>query len=291
MTAGLPALTSGFNRGFQDYKYGMQFDYAQMMRYLDRSGVKLAHSSVLLVEETGSWQGAGIALLALAGHEAWCGGLAVAPEYRLLGLAHQLMTDIQKRALDLGATLLTLEVLVDNIPARRLYHALGYRETRQLLIWEHATQAEDLVFAGCIRPASPDYIITGLHHWHIEPTAWQRSAHALHHLLPYLRAFILDNDRGLPMAYALCQTVQNAAQRHSYVRISDINADPRYAPQETIRPLIQGLIASSAPSTLTLLNEPEQSPFNTILSDLGFQVVERQFEMRRDLLANPAHSA
>ncbi len=53
---------------------------------------------------------------------------AVRPEYRGLGIARKLMTEIESAARELNCCRLTLEVLEHNSPARRLYESEGFAQ-------------------------------------------------------------------------------------------------------------------------------------------------------------------
>ena len=52
---------------------------------------------------------------------------AVLPAYRRRGLAGRLLCDLMDLAADLGATVVTLEVRLSNVAARRLYQRFGFR--------------------------------------------------------------------------------------------------------------------------------------------------------------------
>lgn len=52
---------------------------------------------------------------------------AVLPAYRRRGIAGRLLSDLIELAADLGATVVTLEVRISNLAARRLYERFGFR--------------------------------------------------------------------------------------------------------------------------------------------------------------------
>jgi [ribosomal protein S18]-alanine N-acetyltransferase len=58
--------------------------------------------------------------------------LDIVPEARRFGLASQLMTECEQRLRAAGCTLAYLETAVNNEPAQRLYHKLGYEIVRTL---------------------------------------------------------------------------------------------------------------------------------------------------------------
>lgn len=58
--------------------------------------------------------------------------LDIVPEARRFGLASRLMTECEHRLRNAGCTQVYLETPVNNEPAQRLYHKLGYRIVRTL---------------------------------------------------------------------------------------------------------------------------------------------------------------
>lgn len=63
-----------------------------------------------------------------------CGGLAVAPDYRHLGIAHELMRQFDEQATGMRL----LEVIQGNEPALALYERLGYRVVREIMYFQSA---------------------------------------------------------------------------------------------------------------------------------------------------------
>lgn len=61
-----------------------------------------------------------------------CGGLAVAPDYRHLGIAHELMRQFDEQA----TGMCLLEVIQGNEPALALYERLGYRVVREIMYFQ-----------------------------------------------------------------------------------------------------------------------------------------------------------
>ena len=71
---------------------------------------------------------AGFVLARVAAGEAEILTLAISSDYRRRGLGRALMRAAAARAAEGGASALFLEVDAENIPARRLYEALGFAE-------------------------------------------------------------------------------------------------------------------------------------------------------------------
>jgi|694.fasta_scaffold00158_71 ribosomal protein S18 acetylase RimI-like enzyme len=63
--------------------------------------------------------------------------LAVHEDYRGRGVGRQLLEHIQRYAIDNGLCAVTLEVRSDNVPARKLYHQLGFCDLDDPLPSDH----------------------------------------------------------------------------------------------------------------------------------------------------------
>ncbi len=62
------------------------------------------------------------------------------------GIARQLMAALEARAIELGATAIILDTTVEQVPAQRLYEAIGYTETgRTTVTYENMGQTYDIV--------------------------------------------------------------------------------------------------------------------------------------------------
>jgi len=71
--------------------------------------------------------------------------LAVAPEYRRLGVGEKLVTQLVKRLRDNQATCLTLEVRESNIPAIALYRKMGFTEVGRRPNYYHNPKEDALI--------------------------------------------------------------------------------------------------------------------------------------------------
>lgn len=282
--AGPQAMTQAFNRGFQGYRYAVHFSPVQLTDFLLRSGIAPEDCPVLLAWEEGRWQGAGVAALAIEGAEAWCGGLGVAPEYRGQGWGKRLMQALHQRARARGADVVLLEVLRDNEPALGLYRKLGYREERELLIWERpAHQGALPVPFERLEPADPLEVLEKFHAWHDQPPCWQRRASFLRRSAALMEAYTIPAKDGLPVAYVLCKAGRDPKSGRAYLRIFDLATDPQADVLMAARPLLQALQLKFMDADLLLFNEPVESKLNRVFAALGFLVKDRQMEMRRAL--------
>jgi ribosomal protein S18 acetylase RimI-like enzyme len=239
---------------------------------------------VLLPWEDGNWTGAGVALLAFEGKEAWCGGLAVAPEQRRRGAAAQLMQMLQQRAQMQGAATLHLEVLAGNAPARALYARLGYQEVRELLIWERSHRQGTLPIPyERLEPADPTEILANFHHWHDLQPAWQRRFPYLQRIHSLMDGYTISAKDGMPVAYVLYHHRQQGRNSQETVQIFDIAVDPAADTAAAGCSLLQALQLQYMDADLILVNEPADSKFSRILAALGFYVTDRQYELVRQM--------
>jgi GNAT superfamily N-acetyltransferase len=284
--AGMEALTAGFNNGFRDYKYGMVFTPEQMERYLAHSAMDPADCAVLIDEEG---TGQGVALLAVHGDSAWCGGLAVAPGLRRRGWARSLMHAVHRCAAERRVRQIQLEVLVANRAAQQLYANLGYHKKRQLLIWDGVAKPTPSESADLsLRTADAGRIIPEMHSWHSERPYWGRTAPILSRQREGVSAYVAEvakDGRRRPLAFLLCRphgsgsSEREAASKR--LRIVDMAAHPGLPDaQAVMRATLTALQALHPGACLSVLNEPADSPWNEALAASGLQCIERQHEMR-----------
>ncbi|MBW7886254.1 MAG: GNAT family N-acetyltransferase [Caldilineaceae bacterium] len=283
----LVTITEAFNRGFSDYRYKAQFSPEQMRRFVRRGGIDLDASAVLVALEGGHWRGAGVAFLAHAGREGWCGGLAVAPEYRGQGGARRLMQAIHDKAAAAAVDTMWLEVLRDNSRAQRFYSSLGYAYTRTLQLWEAPAAQPTSAPAGyCLEQVAVGAVLDPLFAWQRERTAWQRRRRAAELAYSDLWGYRLQAEDGSVAGYALCLPLPPQQPGEPRVRLMAIGVRPGAGSDEASA-LIAALRAQLDGAVLNLLNEPENSLFVPALQAAGFAVQDEQYEMRLSLPGLP----
>lgn len=278
----LDTLRTGFNRGFSDYKYGTQFDHAGFERFLNRAGIDPARSAVLLAQEDGVWQGAGVALLALDENEGWCGGLAVSPEYRGQGAARGLMDAIEAAARQAAIEQLWLEVLDWNEAAYRLYQRLGYRTVRKLLIWERPPGPVTALPGETLRALTVPALLDEMARWSRPRPAWQRRLNYLRRLSTGVHGYALLGSNGMPAVVGLCQHNLHGRTGES-LHLLDLAAAPGEEMPTKVNAFLAALALQYPEARMLLVNEPAESRLNTVLESQGFQITDQQFEMVMDL--------
>lgn len=274
----LSALCAGFNTGFVDYKYGIQMDEPQMVKFLAHSGIDLEHSAVLLQRNDDGWQGVGVALVAIDDDKAWCSGLAVAPALRKRGLGRWLMETIQCRAAAVGARTLQLEVLVHNSPARRLYAMLGYQPVRNLLFWSVEPSAPLQAAEVDLYAANVDEALDAAHRWQRESPAWQRTQYAVARYRQELWAYKMQDRQGVS-GWVICLPTTPQETSRPRMRLMMLAVRPGDDAAVRARQLLASLRAHRPDTVISIINEPEESIFTPALQATGFREIDRQIEM------------
>jgi RimJ/RimL family protein N-acetyltransferase len=262
----LEALADLFTRSFEAYFYPGVTTAAVLARRIAAEDIDLLRSLVLRV----GGEAAGVALLCRRGQRAWCGGFGVTMPYRGRGLAHGLAAEMIRQARAGGAQTLTLEALVRNTAALRVYQAAGMSIARRLLVLAWRLGDEEPPPALAIVQLPTDELVLG-HYAALHPVgaAWQREPAALL-TLPDLRGLALREDGAL-VAYAL---VSGDA---SGLRLADFAARDEPA----ARRMLAALQARAA--SLTSVNEPAESPLTAAFLRSGFVVADEQHELRIEL--------
>ena len=288
----LAAVCEAFNRGFSDYKYGVQFDETQMERFLERSGVLRENSAVMLARGEHGWHGAGLALMGLDEHcHAWCSGLAVVPELRNRGHARTLIEMIQQKASERGAVSMQLEVLVHNAPALHLYRRLGYTARRDLLFWRATPETlAPSPAAGDLAAANAADFLGTLYRWQTEPPAWQRTQRSVERYLSDLWGYVMRSN-GKPVGYVACLPTAPNEPGKPRVRLMAMGVHPDGDRTALADRLIASLRARLPDTTISIINEPETSLFVPALVGNGFDEVDRQIEMWLELSDYPRNSS
>lgn len=260
-----------WNRGFAGYFVDNTMDEARLAKHIRWSGVDLARSAVLLVDD----KPAAFSLAAIDDHAggpaAWIAGFGVAPEHRRQGLAGALMRGHCEILDEAGVQEALLEVIDEN-PARRVYAAAGFRETRTL----HSFQGVPQVPAAatpCQRldVSSLDALHATLHAGFTP--VWRRRLAGLHRILedaPSAELLAVPAHTG-HSAFAL------AIPGPERLTLLDAAAiDPDAAAQ-----LVSGLAAAHPGRPLRIIDEPTDGPLAQAFVAAGLPPFLTQLEMVR----------
>ena len=136
-------LADLFTRGYEEYFVPVHMDAATFAGVVDSWDIDLDRSRVAFDDD----ETVGLANLAVRGERGWIGGIGVIPSARRRGIGRALMEAVLAEA----PPTVTLEVIEQNEPARRLYEQLGFVSRRNLEVWTLAAE----VGAGEVRDVEP----------------------------------------------------------------------------------------------------------------------------------------
>jgi len=136
-------LADVFTRGYEEYFVPVHMDAATFAGVVDSWDIDLDRSRVAFDDD----ETVGLANLAVRGERAWIGGIGVIPSARRRGIGRALMEALLAEA----PSHVTLEVIEQNEPARRLYEQLGFVTRRMLEVWTLTAATE----GGEVRDVEP----------------------------------------------------------------------------------------------------------------------------------------
>jgi ribosomal protein S18 acetylase RimI-like enzyme len=259
----LSDLADVWRDAYAGYYVPLQFDEKQLGRHLLWSGIDLGASVVGLVDG----ERAGLSLVAHAGDEAWIGGFGIGPRFRRRGLATALMSAHAEQLDALGVAGTRLEV-IDVNPAREVYRRAGFRDLRELMVYEGDLPAEG-------EPGEElDHAALAEAHARLhatEPT-WRRGLARLTTVMQEAPAIAIGIERdGAVVGFAVVHSLEDRFGVY----------DAAAADLEAGRRLVSALAAVRQGARMRLVDEPEDTPVARALVREGFRAPMRQIEMRR----------
>lgn len=263
----LAELAEIFTRAFEGYFYPGTTSAQQLSRRVRLEQIDLASSLVLAADGAP----AGVALIALRDHRAWCAGFGIYASARGRGLAHTLAEAMVERARAISAHEISLEVLTRNAAAIRVYQRAGLSIWRDLQILEW--KRPDVWAAGSptgAQDATPAALLSHFARLHPVAAAWQRDLPAL--LATEGLRGIAVGPAAAPEGYLLYQ-----GQDGERLRIADLAAQDVRAAQALVRAL------QDRAGSIVSVNEPADSPLTGALIACGFSEIDRQHELRLQL--------
>ena len=123
-------LTDIYNQTRVDYVVPMPMNAAKLQEYIHNYDIDLRRSVVALSEGNPL----GLAMLGVRGDKTWITRLGVMPNGRQGGVGRGLMNSLIDNSRQLGAKMIVLEVIKNNIPAQRLFERLGFQPVRELQV-------------------------------------------------------------------------------------------------------------------------------------------------------------
>jgi RimJ/RimL family protein N-acetyltransferase len=216
--------------------------------------IELAHSLVAVDRDSL----VGLANLGRRDDRTWVGGVGVVPERRGEGLGERLMRELLDRARDVAASGMTLEVILENTPAIRLYEKLGFEPTRELDILSLPRDA-----AGERAEEVPlDRARSAIASLRAEPEPWQRADETVENLVRHGRApNALARDGGAAIYRAESGRITVLQMEGDEAAVSELIASLRH----------EGAVSAG--------NFPSGGAVATALRTAGARLVVRQLEM------------
>ena len=123
-------LTDIYNQTRIDYIVPMPMNAARLNEYINNYDLDLERSVVALA----NGDAIGLGMLGVRQDHTWITRLGVVPGKRHYGAGEALMRYLIEQSWDLNASHIVLEVILNNVPAYRLFRKLGFQENRDLLI-------------------------------------------------------------------------------------------------------------------------------------------------------------
>jgi GNAT superfamily N-acetyltransferase len=272
-------LVAAFNRAFEGYFVPMTHTVESLVAMIANNDVRLDHSLVLRAPGHGY---AGVALLARRGVQSWVGGMGIVPEWRGLGLGALLLRAVIEQARSAGVRTMQLEVLEQNVVARRLYESLGFRVVRALPVYTGAlTLNADSIAAAAsgVEPIEAGEALASFAELHQIAPPWQRQHASLEHLLPGLSGLGLrDNSR---LRAALLYIAGNGG--FAVMDVGSNGATPQARALDGVA-LLSALTREATELLVRAINVPAGDPLGDALTLLACPVIASQWEMALDLV-------
>ncbi len=247
-------LAELFTAGYEDYAFPLQVD-EPTLRFMARTwDWALDASAVALQGE----ERVGICMLGVRGVEGWIGGLGVTKPARRNGVGEALMRHVLERAAAQGIERISLEVLVENEQAIRLYEKLGFEHVRELEVWSLPGAPGPTIETSAAHAHELCRALRGA------PEPWQRADETVAHLLsedPPPVGLTLDGGAAIVRVKAGRASVLQLAARSG----------------ETTRRLLES--ARALGDSLHWLNVPAGDLASAALGELGGTVEARQHEL------------
>jgi GNAT superfamily N-acetyltransferase len=258
----LSALAALFRKGYSDYALPLQLDDGAFRDHAVANDIDLSCSRVAVV----GGEPAAMALIARRGPESWVGGMATVPAYRRRGFGERVLLAGLEAAFSRGSQTVWLEVLTENRAAIALYDKLGFKVTRDLIVWSLATSDRDPATSRSVDPRAAHRWITAQRESR-EP--WQRADASLTRMLEHgggLRGLMIER-AGSPVGAVLYR------ERDETVIVLQAAALDDAAAEAVL------LAAAGGEGSLRLANVPGDDRFSRVFERLGARAVARQHEM------------
>lgn len=212
----------------------------------------------------------GMARMGTRGTRGWCGGFGIVPEFRGSGASKLLAGEMVRIARETGLDMLQLEVLTQNIRARKLYEGAGFAIRRRLLGLEIATSALPAGVIPSIEHLSLETALSRLQQAPTQP-CWNLEPASL--LTMNVEAFAVSGSDKASNIFVI-QRSNNVARIQAALIQSQLTENEFAALLRSI---------ATDVTIIQVFNEPEESPLLKCYVNLGFTEFFSQYEMILEL--------
>ena len=263
-------LVHAYNQSRVDYIVPMPMNAARLQEYVNNYDVDLHASVVALWDD----QIVGVGMLGVRPAGTWVTRLGVLPVKRRYGIGQRLMEYLIEKSRHLNVPSIILEVIKGNIPAERLFHKLGFRSMRELLIVR--------------RPPGPPAMTVGPYEFQMlgsqmalellqqrsDDASWLTDTPSLRNAgaLSALQVELRSGGQGW-IAYQ--ETTFQLRRLVLHTKLGD--------PYEVSLALLHALHTSYAATDTTVENIAADSPYWPAMQEMGYVESFRRVEMRLDL--------
>lgn len=268
----LEALSELFTRAYTDYYVPVQIDAAGFESMVSAHDIDLWASRIGLLRK----EPVAIALLGVRGPCGWIGGMGVVPQHRGRGAGKAVMQAVLESARAVGLRSIDLEVLTENLPAIRIYDALGFKRRRMLDTWMRDSAStfpmppqrnvQPLEISACLKVFDDLHAVT---------PPWQRDLPYLWRIAASLHA-MGTIEEGRIRSYLLYR------MEGRRVDVLDIAAAPG-GRTDAVEALLRALIRDRAGSPVRMVNLPQDDPASDAMYRIGAEVERQQHEMTLNL--------
>ncbi|GAB4571287.1 MAG: hypothetical protein Kow0077_07610 [Anaerolineae bacterium] len=214
----------------------------------------------------------GIGILCRRGQHGYVLDFGIVPGWRGQGLGHQVFAALVAQAREAGIAALSLVVRSDNVAAQSIYRKAGFETVRTL----ETLRGKRVAFAPAQAREVTDRVPEVVQAWFgggkSGHPGWERD-------LPSILA--MADARVFEVQHALMMVRPSPYFRRLDIVQLALDAE---ATQEDVNALMHAAGEAFDPRLpFALVDEPPESRAHRLLLDLGFRVVERNFEMKLTL--------
>jgi ribosomal protein S18 acetylase RimI-like enzyme len=257
--------------GFENYVVPLVMSVDRLERMIRCEDIDLEASRAAYVED----EPVAIALVACRGDLRRIAAMGVVVEQRSRGVGRSMLQTVIDESRAAGCSRLSLEVIESNAPARRLYDALGFRETRTVVVGNRVPRLLETDTGGALETIEPAEVGEAMAAGPASDLPWQRAPETIARHTSPARGFRLGEATAL---------TSNETERS--VALEAIWVSPANRRRGLGRRMIEALAARYPERVLTVPARVPEELEPEFFRAVGFQPGPlRQREMVLEMLA------